>query len=65
MHYLALSTISHIEQTIDPTAVHDIDHSDQIDGLLIYDLYGLAHVAMWEPCNLHDLGNVFLSLIHI
>ena len=24
----------------------------------IPDLYDLAHVAGWEPCNLHDLGQV-------
>ena len=24
----------------------------------LYDLYDLAHVAGWEPCNLHDLGLV-------
>ena len=24
----------------------------------LYDLYDLAHVAGWEPYNLHDLGHV-------
>ena len=24
----------------------------------LYDLYELAHVAGWEPYNLHDLANI-------
>ena len=32
--------------------LHDLDLSGQID---LYDLYDLAHVAGWEPYNVHDL----------
>ena len=28
------------------------------EGLLNPDLYGLAHVAGWEPCKLHALAHV-------
>ena len=39
--------------SIPTTTAHDLE-SFRIDVFLIY-LYYLAHVAAWEPCNLHDL----------
>ena len=32
----------------------DLDHLGQIDS----DMYGLAHMAAWEPYNLHDVQYV-------
>ena len=31
----------------------------------LYDLYDLAHVAGWEPHNLHDLGAYFLGWVSV
>ena len=36
--------------------LHDLDISKHLDLFPI--LYDLAHVAGWEPYNLHDLGRV-------
>ena len=30
----------------------------------LYDLYDLAHVARWEPYNLHHLGHVLLGRVY-
>ena len=37
----------------------DLDLSGKIDLYDLYDLYDLAHVAGWEPYNLHDLPHIF------
>ena len=46
------------------------DHRFPLDDLVLSgkihlfpDLYNLAHVAGWEPYNLHDLGHVSKGLI--
>ena len=39
------------------STVHDLDLPRKADRL-IHDLYDLAHVAGWEPFNLHDLAHV-------
>ena len=58
---------SHTLRTDDLYVVYDLFPLDDLDlqGRSIpdlydlYDLYDLAHVAGWEPHNLHDLGYVF------
>ena len=35
-------------------SIHDVD----VQGRYMHDVYDLAHVAGWEPYNLHDLGHV-------
>ena len=38
--------------------LHDIQGKYIPDLYDLYDLYDLAHVAAWEPYNLHDLARV-------
>ena len=62
---------SHTLRTDDLYVVYDLFPLDDLDlqGRSIpdlydlYDLYDLAHVAGWEPHNLHDLGLFSLGLI--
>ena len=42
--------------TDDRFPLDDLDLSGQI--ICIPDVYDLAHVAAWGPCNLHDLGHI-------
>ena len=44
--------------------LHDLDHLFPLHDLYdLYDLYDLAHVAGWEPYNLHDLEPCLLGMI--